>query len=37
MDCRKSHNKHHLVENGKNLGNFNVTIPGADFLYNTYN
>ena len=27
----ENHNKHHLVENGKKLGNFNVTIQELIF------
>ena len=32
----QNHVKHHLYK-GNAKGNFNITIPGADFLYNTYN
>lgn len=31
-----NHKKHHIYK-GDSKGNYNVTIPGADFLYNTYN
>ena len=31
-----NHKKHHIYK-GDEKGNYNVTIPGADFLYNTYN
>lgn len=31
-----NHKKHHIYK-GDKKGNFSVTLPGADFLYNTYN
>lgn len=31
----ENHKKHHRRK-GANKGNFNVTVPGADFIYNTY-
>ncbi len=32
----ENHKKHHNIK-GNNKGNYNITIPGADFMYNTYN
>uniref|UniRef100_A0A6C0AVF1 Fatty acid desaturase domain-containing protein n=1 Tax=viral metagenome TaxID=1070528 RepID=A0A6C0AVF1_9ZZZZ len=32
----ENHTKHHIYK-GENKGNYNITIPGADFIYNTYN
>jgi len=32
----KNHTLHHLIK-GKNKGNFNIVLPGADFIFNTYN
>lgn len=32
----RNHEKHHLIK-GKNKGNFNITMPGADFIFGTYN
>lgn len=31
-----NHKKHHIYK-GDEKGNYNITLPGADFLYNTYN
>jgi hypothetical protein len=32
----KNHTLHHLIK-GENKGNFNIILPGADFIFNTYN
>lgn len=31
-----NHTKHHIIK-GKKKGNFNIVLPGADFIFNTYN
>ena len=31
-----NHKAHHLIK-GDKKGNFNITLPGADFIFNTYN
>ena len=31
-----NHKKHHIYKN-EDKGNYNITLPGADFIYNTYN
>lgn len=32
----QNHVKHHQFK-GKDKGNYNITVPGADFIFNTYN
>lgn len=32
----ENHKKHHIYK-GDKKGNWNVSLPGADFIYNTYN